>query len=266
MIYCQLKGGLGNMLFQIAATKSFAIDKNTNCSFPNFSHHLNYLNKDIKYNPSLDHAQEYKSFLKLNQKTPTNKIKIYKYPFKYTPFVPKEDEFVVDGFFQSEKYFSHNREGILEFIKPTEEIASIIQEKYPQVLKNHSVSLHIRRGDYVNLASHHPTQDYNYYTSALKMFDKIDLLVIFSDDIEWCKENLSFEQPTKFIENEKDYIELLLMSKCKGNIIANSSFSWWGAWLNEDKEKIVIAPKKWFGPDLSHINTSDLYSKDWKVI
>jgi hypothetical protein len=90
--------------------------------------------------------------------------------------------------------------------------------------------------------------------------------IIFSDDISWCKENLSFLNNKIFIEGNTDFQDLYLMSKCKNNIIANSSFSWWGAWLNTNKDKIVIAPKKWFGISNSHLDTSDLYCNNWVTI
>ena len=87
------------------------------------------------------------------------------------------------------------------------------------------------------------------------------MFVIFSDDIEWCKKNLNISD-SLYIENEKDYIEMYLMSLCRNNIISNSSFSWWGAWLNNYQSKIVIGPSKWFGNSINH-NTGDILPENW---
>jgi hypothetical protein len=134
VIYCNLKGGLGNMLFQIAATKSFSLIKNVNFSFPNLEQHINYLNSENGFNSKLKHAEEYKLFLNLNTKVLHQNIKLYNYPFNYTNFIPYEDSFVIDGFFQSEKYFINYRKEILNLIKPTEQINKIIINKYANII------------------------------------------------------------------------------------------------------------------------------------
>ena len=95
-------------------------------------------------------------------------------------------------------------------------------------------------------------------------FNNCDNFLIFSDDIVWCKNNFVGDKFI-FIEGEEDYIDLWLMSLCNHNIIANSSFSWWGAWLNKNNNKTVIAPKNWFGPN-KKLDPTDLYCKDWLVI
>ena len=95
--------------------------------------------------------------------------------------------------------------------------------------------------------------------------NKIDVILVFSDDIKWCKENFIGDNFI-FVENEKDYIDLYLMSMCNHNIISNSSFSWWGAWLNQSKEKVVISPEKWYGPNKGDRNLDDLLMSDWILI
>jgi hypothetical protein len=262
MIYCNLKGGLGNMLFQIAATKSISIDNNTDCSFPNLHPHLHYLNSDKTYNPSLKHGSEYMSILKNLQVTPSTTNNVVRYPFTYVQSPPFDNDVIIDGFFQSEKYFAHNRTEILEFIKPTQEIIDIINEKYGDIVNGKSTSIHVRRGDYVNHPNHHPVQSIEYYNNAIdSLKDKTDNFVVFSDDIEWCKNNLKTDGII-YIDDEKDYIELYLMSLCDNNIISNSSFSWWGAWLNENNNKVVIGPNKWFGSAINH-DTSDVITETW---
>lgn len=158
------------------------------------------------------------------------------------------------GFFQSEKYFIDIKEIIKrEFtlihpLKPATLDALIKIEEAPL-----PVSLHIRRGDYVadtKTSSVHGVCDLEYYDKAIETITSgypEATFFVFSDDIQWAKENLHTGFPVAFVSNSDipDYEELHLMSTCKHNIIANSSFSWWGAWLNPNPEKIVIAPKKW---------------------
>jgi len=262
MIYCHLKGGLGNMLFQIAATKSLSIDNKTDCSFPNLHSHLHYLNSDATYNPSLKHGSEYMSMLKNLNVNPTTTSNVVRYPFTYVQSPPFDRNVIIEGFFQSEKYFVHNREAILEFIKAPLEIMETIHEKYSDIVNGKSTSIHVRRGDYVNHPNHHPVQSLEYYNNAIdSLKDKTDNFVVFSDDIEWCKNNLKTDGII-YIDNEKDYIELYLMSLCDNNIISNSSFSWWGAWLNQNNKKIVVGPKQWFGSSITH-DDSDILPESW---
>lgn len=262
MIYCNLKGGLGNMLFQIAAANAMAIKKNTFCSFPNFKEHLKFLDQDKVYNSNLNHANEYASFLLLKNDSPTVPCNMYSYPFEYIKFLPVESEFAIDGFFQTEKYFKDERNEILQIIKPSEEIENVLNTKYSFINVSNCTSLHVRRGDYLKFSNNHPTQEIEYYYNALEKISDTEMIVVFSDDIEWCKDTFKLRN-IFFVENEKDYIELFLMSKCKNNIIANSSFSWWGAWLNNNPSKIVVGPKKWFGSNLSHMNTNDIIPQSW---
>jgi len=126
------------------------------------------------------------------------------------------------------------------------------------------VSVHVRRGDYLKLSDHHPACTLEYYDKAMSKFDGCKFL-IFSDDKKWCLEN--FNKENCEISFNSDAVEdLQLMSLCDHHIIANSSFSWWGAWLGRNKDKKVIAPKEWFGPAKNDHNTKDLYCKDWIVL
>lgn len=260
MIYCNLAGGLGNILFQIAATKSMSIDKDTDCSFPNFYEHISIVND---HNPHFKYAFEYLDFLKnLKTEKPTLSLKSYNYPFEYINYNIPDNNFFINGYFQSEKYFKHNREAIIEYCCNFSIYDSIINQKYNFVKNKKCTSIHVRRGDYLKYPNHHPTQTIQYYLSAIEILkDETELFIIFSDDIEWCKNNIKIDNAI-YIENEKDYIDIYLMSLCQNNIICNSSFSWWGAWLNNNKNKIVIGPKMWFGSAITH-NTSDIMPENW---
>lgn len=263
MIYCNLKGGLGNMLFQIASTKSISIDKNMDCSFPNLKNHLEYLNSENTYNPKLKHSTEYlKLFKNLSTTAPTESVNVVEYPFEYSVLDYNYENVSLDGFFQSEKYFKHNRGEILKLIDFSFINKNYIEGKYNFIKNKKTTSIHVRRGDYVNYPNLHPTQSLEYYEQSIDILkNKTEIFLIFSDDIIWCKENIELENAI-YIENEKDYIEMYLMSLCDNNIISNSSFSWWGAWLNENSNKIVIGPLKWFGNDIQH-NTGDILPDNW---
>ena len=129
------------------------------------------------------------------------------------------------------------------------------------------VALHIRRGDFLRNSGNHHNLELEWYARAL---DKFDLggrqVAIFSDDPAWCKQQKLFADDDKFLisEGNSHYTDLAMMSLCTGHIIANSTFSWWGAWLADSKE--VIAPKTWFGPDNAHLDTKDLYPDHWEVL
>ena len=196
------------------------------------------------------------------------------------------DNVSLHGFFQSEKYFKHIEEDIRKdftfkdnWLEPCKEFRSQMGEEV--------ISLHVRRGDpgladkrgfkwaYVNLQSTHPVQPLEYYEKALAEFDNNLPVVVFSDSIEWVKEQ-PFFQGDRFMFSEPEdkhsdgalvpYLDMCLMSLCDHAIIANSSMSWWGAWLIQNPNKKVIAPSMWFGSDYADKDTKDLYCENWKVI
>jgi hypothetical protein len=262
MIYCNLKGGLGNMLFQIAATKSMSIDNNVGCSFPNLISHLGFIESDNRHILGLKPFEYLKLFKNLNTDLPTENINIIEYPFEFIDKKIYDKNFFIDGFFQSEKYFKHNREEIIKLFDFSFISNTYIDEKYDFIRNKKTTSIHIRRGDYLKYPNLHPTQSIEYYENSINLLkDKTELFIVFSDDINWCKENIKLENII-YIDNEKDYIEIYLMSLCDNNIISNSSFSWWGAWLNENPNKIVIGPIKWFGGGIPHY-TGDILPDNW---
>lgn len=271
MIYCNLKGGLGNMMFQIATAKSFSLKKNVSCSFPNFLEHLEYANNrwaiqaNTEKNLTVNNSYEYRKFINIDFHKIDKPVNVYSYPFHYIDFIPKENNFLIDGYFQSEKYFQNHKKEILDMFESGEEIDSYIKNKYSYILNENSVGIHVRRGDYLRYPEYHPVQTPEYYYQGLEIIKDYDSIVVFSDDISWCKEVFKFKN-IHFIKNEKDYIEMFLMSKCKHNIICNSSFSWWAAWLNKNQNKIVVGPSKWFGNMNSHLNTQDILPNEWRKI
>ena len=175
-----------------------------------------------------------------------------------------------DGYWQSEKYFKEYRYELLKEFTLKKDLSKQSQVYKNEIVKTESVSLHIRRGDYVtneHTNSVHGTCSLAYYREAiLLMKSKLSnpSFYIFSDDLQWARKNFNFIENITIIELDKeipDHEEMMLMSLCKHNIIANSSFSWWGAWLNQNPNKMVIAPFKWFN-DTSK-DTSDLIPEIW---
>ncbi len=251
MIYIHPIGGLGNFCFHIASIWALAKDNNDVLILLDVDKKINNLINDGRIN--LDHANDYKYIFdrlpQINNYSP-NKIG-FKFEDLNIPYIPNI-EYV--GYFQSEEYFKHRRTEIIDLFRPADNFLNKINS-YEHLFGN--ISLHVRRNDYVKLYPDiHIPQPIEYYNKALSLLPQDKKVIIFSDDLPWCYENFIGERYV-FI-NEIDYISMYLMAKMKYHIIANSSFSWWGAWLS-DSEK-VIAPKKWFGTD---INSENIIPKDW---
>lgn len=257
MITCRLQGGLGNQMFQIAAATSLAKELNTEAAFDFNSCHT----------PAQGFTSDkYKETIFKNVKDkPLSTIKfsgIYTEPkFSYTE-LPKQNNIILNGYFQSDKYFSKYRNEIINLFTIPEEILDKVELYLSSEVSEHDTitSVHVRRGDYMNLTDFHSPCSIEYYKKAI---DKIGNghFVFISDDIEWCKENFKGDNIhySPFIDEIED---LALMSICDNQIIANSSFSWWGSYLCDFEDKIVIAPKKWFGPKGPQ-DTQDIIPTKW---
>ena len=176
----------------------------------------------------------------------------------------------LDGYWQSAKYFADSAEILRADFTIKFAPDSLNRDIGDFIQSCEAVSIHVRRGDYVankSVSRHHGSSTLQYYKTAIdEMTTRLSHphFFVFSDDPTWVKNNLKVEAPTTYIDNngpEKGYEDLRLMSLCRHHIIANSSFSWWGAWLSMHPEKIVIAPQKWFNRD--DIDTSDLLPKSW---
>lgn len=165
----------------------------------------------------------------------------------------------LEGYWQNEKYFVYRRDALLREFRLRAPISEKAKAYQKTIQETTSVSLHIRRGDYVRSAAarklYEGVCDLGYYARSLELLNRMapDMSVfVFSDEIAWAKANLNCDRAV-FVERCADFEELFLMSCCKHNIIANSSFSWWGGWLNCNAEKIVVAPRRWYrSGDESH--------------
>ncbi|WP_159473060.1 alpha-1,2-fucosyltransferase [Chryseobacterium sp. 18068] len=293
MVAVELIGGLGNQMFQYATAKALALHRDEHLLldsrlFDNYKLHsycLNHFNIEATVvtndlplkTPGFSKRVIDKLLQKTNALILQNRIfNIYQEKdllFDNTLFLTGKKNIYLKGYFQSEKYFAKYEDQL----RTDFEIVTPLKKETTDMLKiieaENSVSLHIRRGDYVsNPAANatHGTCDLNYYQKAVANINndiENAIFFIFSDDINWAKENLKLKNKTYFIDfndASTNYEDLKLMSTCKHNIIANSSFSWWGAWLNRNKNKKVIAPSKWFNTDV--LNSQDIIPESWMKI
>jgi hypothetical protein len=268
MVVTYIEGGLGNMLFQLCF--SYAKAKENNTTF----HTLNYReNLDII-------KDKHKADIESYEKTILRNFSISPPPLLYQaqiqhfcPFNFEEIPYEPDcynlykGYFQSEKYFEKSQEDLAQIFQPTEEIIDYMKEKYPFLFTLDCVALHIRRGDYLQLPNHHPIVPTDHYHKALKKLGDFEKILVFTNDMDWCYKNF-VESRAIFIE-ESDWMSLYLMSFCTKHVIANSSFSWWGAKLAEmffpEKNIEVVAPPVWFGPAVDG-DEKDLVPSRWMKV
>jgi hypothetical protein len=253
----ELEGQLGNQFFIIAATVSLAIDHNATPVFPD-------LDKKKLYNIPLNRKQV---FGHLNTQHPLAPSYTYREPYYQYAQIPYHPNMKICGYFQSEKYFVHHKEEILRLFAPSSEIIGYLLEKYAHIL-NHprTVSIHIRFYHEDPEQKCHLAPRKEYYERAIGYFPDDSLFVVFSNQMDKCKQFLSgINKHFVFIEGESHYHDLYLMSLCKDNIITNSSFSWWGAYLNLNVAKRVIAPRDWYNPAYG-LNTKDLIPDHWLII
>jgi len=244
-------GRLGNFMFQCSAALAYSLKHNLEFTVPFRSQywplyfpHL----RNKKYRPTLP------------------KIQVYEQGHEYQeiPFNEswRNKNIVLNGYWQSERYFKDYREDILKALN------------IPYEFKEDVVSIHIRRTDYLNPEhlDKHPVCSISYLTEAMKMFfnEGYARFLVFSDDMQWCKQNLNhfhfYEYNIEYSEGKTALEDLALMSSCEHNIIANSSFSLWAYLLNQNPNKICIAPKVWFGKNNGHLNCRDIYPENSIII
>ena len=243
-------GRLGNQIFQYATLRSVGIKLNLPIKIPNGNYDL--LNFDI-----------YKDYLtKEDFGIVNNSYNEECFHFSDKIFNIK-DNTDLSGYFQSAKYFDNIRHVLLKEIYCSY-LDDLCNECICNIKSVHNCSItsvHVRRGDYVNYPRVHPVCGIKYYQDNLNKIND-NIFIVFSDDINWCKNNLIFENKVILYQNNGDLYDFVLMSKCDNNIISNSSYSWWAAYLNQNKNKIIKYPKVWFGID-GPKDTYDLIPQDW---
>ena len=274
-------GRLGNQMFQYAALKGIAAHRGYEYTIPPENPRIQIDNY------GLIEAFELSDNKKIGWlNTQYDIIAEKHFHFDEDLFNTFPDGSGLYGFFQSEKYFKHIEDEIREDFTFKKEWLEPC-EGFRKDLGDEVIFLHVRRGDpnladkrgfkwaYTQCSSQHPPQPLEYYEKALKEFDDDMPVVVFSDSIDWVKKQDLFKPDRFMISEQTDkfsdgalvpYIDLCLMTLCDHAIIANSSMSWWGAWLIQNEYKKVVAPKMWFGPAYADKNTKDLYPKGCIVI
>jgi len=261
VIVTRINGGLGNQIFSAhkianASIKNNIIFKLDITAYETYKLHNGYRLNLFNIDEHIATEEEIKSFKgkdniinKIINKLNLNKL-IYKEKERtlYDKNIFTKKDIYLDGYWQNEKYFINIKDEMIRDFIPKNNNSIIVENYLKDINTTNSVSIHVRRGDYAN----HPNigiLDISYYQKAVIYMTKYienPIFYIFSNDIEWCKENFMFIDKKIIIDKTNNEIEdMILMKNCNHNIIANSSFSWWGAWLNKNNNKIVIAPKKW---------------------
>lgn len=255
MVSCKLKGGLGNQLFQISTTYTLARQNNDVDRYNFFDSELYFQGK---------RSNEY-----LNSIYKKIKNKIYDSNFKFENFyneskhsydpINYKHNLLLNGYFQSEKYFKQFNNEIIDLFDLDDKKSECIQflSKFEKPL----TSIHIRRGDYLEFKNIYNILDIDYYNEAIDFFPDNHFLVFYYEMDDWLQKNFNATNFTK-VSFKDEVLDLTCMSLCDNNIMSNSTFSWWSSYLNNNKNKTVIAPKIWFDPS-SGIDDRDIIPNYW---
>jgi len=249
-------GGLGNQLFQAANAISQGIKHDRPVIFlpksetpgqgRNTENYINNIFRNLEFRENL------------------NEITTVTEPtFEYSGVNPVLGNTSFYGYFQSTKNWFGNENEIREMFQPDKNSVDYFYQKYPQLLQPNTLSIHVRRSEYLKLSHIHPTVSLEYIKQSLNIIGDYSTVFIFSDDHEFVSQNLNFPNSI-YVNESEDYMELWLMSMCKNNIMSNSTFSWWGSFLNKNTNKKIVAPSIWFGP--AGPNPKDIYEPYWTLI
>ena len=302
MLSCVIMGGLGNQLFQIYTTVALSMEMKTNFSFP-INKMETDKRSDTYWDDFLKELKKNTIFLDIKKlQYPIYKEKEFKYnKIQILPELCRKNECIMlYGYFQSYRYFEKEYKSISKYIGVDEARLEVRNTYYKKYKNENVISVQFRMGDYKALQKCHPILENEYYINSIKFilnktrnnkkwkvlyFCEDEDIVVIENRIEKinkeCKEYLEeqkrenirqnkFDQEVEFERGGgnkmEDWRQLLLMSCCQHNIIANSSFSWWAAHFNDSPNKIVCYPETWFGKQLSHHDTSEMCPKSWNKI
>ena len=239
MVIPKHSGRLGNVLFQAAQAMGYAWRHDLDYSLPTTT---NDPQKNPIYLQDLVHP-EFDSSLRINLIQEPH-FHYSKLPF--TSSMVDGKNIVFEGWWQSEKYFKAFRSEILE------------EFGFPWVSRAGTVSVHVRRGDYLRLMHRHPPVHREWYEAQMEKFPSYGFIV-YSDDIDWCKKQWGHRCDVSFSEGNNELHDLIDGSCCEHHICSASTFSWWQAWLNRNPDKRVIFPKNWYQPGHGGFDTSDIW-------
>ena len=289
MICTRLNGGLGNQLFQYAAGRALAFRLGVELVLDTST----LRRHNARTTPRI---LELNRFRHVAKELPAHESRILPWLHRlprfskcWSPwqvcvergttfqagFTSLADQTYLVGYWQSHRYFSEISSQLMSELQPVDDIGLSSQAIVEQIDSSESVALHVRRGDYVSLASaasFHGVLPLSYYQSALSHLRGQIIapkVFVFSDDSDWCRANLSLESSAVVVDHNTGadaWQDLLLLARCRHHVIANSSFSWWGAWLADQRQmnmaRIVIAPNRWFAHQ-TDLNLNDRFPAHW---
>jgi len=274
MITCNLMGGLGNQIFQIFATIAYSIKSKNKFQFL-AQETLGGGSSTLRYTFWNTFFSNLKPFL-IHSLPPVNVIRENGFAFQELPVDSMiGTNVLIHGYFQSEKYFKDQYEMICRLIGLENLKQSLLYKLKKEYLDlNNTISMHFRLGDYKKLQDFHPIATQQYYENSLNhfkaQFPEANFRILYfcededENEVEMTIQNLKNAFPNYEFERANntlaDWEQMLYMSVCRHNIIANSSFSWWGAYFNSNKEKVVCYPSVWFG---NNMDTRDLCAESW---
>jgi len=254
-------GRLGNQMFQFSALKGIARKNGYQFCIPPSQNTDEWKDHQLFGSFKMDGVNELNIQYVDNDRPVVFEDKFY---FNEKIFNECPDWVSIHGFFQTEKYFKHIRDELIQDFQFIDEVQKSCNDMMRQ-LEEPPIALHIRRTDYITNPNHN-SLNLSYYKEALTRFDDDAIVLVFSDDPEWCHEQHIFSGDRFMIaDGNTNTVDMCLMTMCSGHIIANSSFSWWGAWLSNSKK--VISPSDWFtGSNNERLNTKDIYCDGWEII
>lgn len=259
MVGCSFQGRLGNNLFQAAAAIGLSHNLNVDFILPEttYAGHRGIIPVDLSlFNYKFNRVAEVNLHENYNEEF-----------FHYVP-LPEKDNLKINGFFVSEKYFLHIKDLIIDtYFAPIESITSYLQTKYSTILNSQyeKLGICVRREDFLWLQHNHCVLGVDYYKSVLEKYfsNYIGYFFIFSDDIPWCQTVFGNNKNIIYVKESVNN-QFFLMTYMDYMIIPNSTFSWWGAYLNKNIKK-VVAPDPWFGPNYQHNDIKDLFPPNWII-
>jgi hypothetical protein len=253
-------GWYGNQLYQIASTIGIAVSNDMDYMFPTWKY-SKYFKKELPQLPKEELDKIKGTYI--DREGPHHFEKV---------LIPDPTaNWDIGGYLQSEKYFEHCRDLVFSYLELKDEYEEYIQNKFNHILNLKNCAIHVRRDDYLNFPSYHPVMNMNYYSRAMTYFDSDTKFIVFSNDMNWCKNNFIGDQFIFIEDGDKTrggdvIVEHSLMSKCQNIITANSSFSLWASILNKNENKKIICPSNWFGPAISGYRLDDMYPKNAIII
>ena len=252
-ITCRLQGRTGNIMFQIANGFVKSLEYNRQFVVPAKESSTGHLERGLfrKFDFHIDKIPE------------PSVSKHFWGPFHFGNIDQPENDrpTAYCGWYQSEKFFGNYKEVVKDAFSPTTEFIHRAKTEFPFLQKSVVAAINVRRGDYLTQPRRHPVITLDYINEAIKLLPPHDYTIILSDDFQWCRENIKGTNlifPDKYVDQDA----MWLLSLCDHFVISNSTFSWWGAYLSRNSNKVVVSPSTWFGPDVGE-DPKDVWCDGW---